>query len=104
MDDQNLWNLLGRSPRPGAPPFFAAKVLRQLEAPQPSWFTPLLRWLAPAAVTALVIVAVLPRHASAPSSAELTTLDLIELLSPEDYQVLTEAGWPYNNGFLTASL
>ena len=104
MDDQNLWHLLGRHPRPAAPPFFAAKVLRQIEAAKPAnpWL-PVLRWLAPTAVAALLVLAILPRpEASAPP--ELTTLDLLELLSPEDHEVLTQAGWPYNNGLLTANL
>ena len=108
MDDQNLWNLLGRSPRPTAPPFFAAKVARQIE-PQNgghrsiAW--PLLR-LAPAAITALVILAALPRPSAEPVElSNITTLDLLEMLSPEDHEVLTQAGWPYNNsGALTASL
>ena len=107
MDDQKLWDLLGRTPRPSAPPFFAAKVMRQIEAvqSQPSWFAPLLRWVAPAAVAALVVVAILPRPETNPAtSGDLTTLDLVEMLSPEDYATLTAAGWPYNNGFLSASL
>jgi hypothetical protein len=107
MDDQKLWDLLGRSPRPSAPPFFAAKVMRQIEATdrQPHWFAPVLRWLAPAAVAALVLVAVLPRPGAEPIAAtDLTTLDLVEMLSPEDYETLTAAGWPYNNGFLSAGL
>ena len=107
MEDQKLWDLLGRSPRRSAPPFFAAKVLRQIEAAerQPHRFALLLRWLAPAAVAALVILAVLPRPAAEPVAvSELTTLDLVELLSPEDYETLTAAGWPYNNGFLSAGL
>jgi hypothetical protein len=36
--------------------------------------------------------------------SDLTTLDLVEMLSPEDYTTLTTAGWPYNNGFLSAGL
>jgi len=103
--DQELWDLLGRAPRPAAPPFFAAKVLRQIETgdSRPAWLTSLLRWLAPAALATLVILAILPRpEAVAPT--ELTTLDLLEILSPEDHEVLTQAGWPYNNGFLSASL
>lgn len=110
MDDQKLWNLLGRAPRPSAPPFFAAKVMRQIESGnrQHGWFAPVLRWLAPAAVATLVILAVLPRPASESEAAmavtDLTTLDLVELLSPEDYETLTAAGWPYNNGFLSAGL
>ena len=107
MDDQKLWDLLGCSPQRSAPPFFAAKVMRQIEGAGSrfSWFTPVLRWLAPAAVAALVIFAVLPRPAAQPVAVnELTTLDLVEMLSPEDYETLTSAGWPYNNGFLSAGL
>ena len=107
MEDQKLWDLLCRSPRRSAPPFFAAKVMRQIEGAhaRPLWFAPVLRWLAPAAVAALVILAVLPRHTAQPVAvSELTTLDLVEVLSPEDYETLTAAGWPYNNGFLSAGL
>jgi hypothetical protein len=109
MDDQTLWDLLGRAPRPSAPPFFAAKVMRQIEAAEsrPSWLAPVLRWVAPAAIAALVVLAVLPRPTAEPAGmagSDLTTLDLIEMLSPEDYDTLTAAGWPYNNGFLSAGL
>jgi hypothetical protein len=38
------------------------------------------------------------------TASDLTTLDLVEMLSPEDYDTLTAAGWPYNNGFLSAGL
>lgn len=108
-DDRQLWDLLGRAPRSPAPPFFAGKVMRQIEAGGKvgrPWFAAALRWLAPAAVAALVIFAVLPRPATpAPEGyGELTTLDLVEMVSPEDFETLTEAGWPYDNGFLSASL
>jgi len=106
-DDRKLWDLLGRSPRTGAPPFFAGKVMRQITAgspERPSPFLPILRWLAPAAVTALVVFAVLPRHEIPSDTGELTALDLVEMVSPEDYDMLTSAGWPYDNGFLSASL
>ena len=109
MDDHKLWDLLGRSQRPAAPPFFAAKVTRQIESRgrgHRNWASPVFRWFAPAAVAALVLIAVLPRSepASSAKAADLTTLDLVELLSPEDYETLTTAGWPYNNGFLSANL
>ena len=109
-DDRKLWDLLGRAPRPSAPPFFAAKVMRQLvpsAASHPNWLGPILRWLAPAAIAALVVLAVLPRpdaETAGMAASDLTTLDLVELLSPEDYETLTAAGWPYNNGFLSAGL
>jgi hypothetical protein len=110
-DDRKLWDLLGASPRPAAPPFFAARVLRTVEsasAPHPDWLAPLLRWLAPAAVAVLFLAALPGIHApEAPALAtapEFTTLDLVEILSPQDYEVLTTAGYPYNNGFLSAGL
>jgi hypothetical protein len=53
-------------------------------------------------------LAFLPRTDATPaamaSPSDLTTLDLVEMLSPEDYTTLTAAGWPYNNGFLSAGL
>jgi hypothetical protein len=108
MNDQKLWDLLGQARHPVAPPFFAAKVMRQIETrhtPRPVWFADLLRWLAPSAIAALLLVAVLPRQPVAPTfTSELTTLDLVEMLSPEDYQTLTSAGWPFNSGFLSAGL
>jgi hypothetical protein len=111
-DEQKLWDLMGRAPRPAAPPFFAAKVMRRIAAPEVQAGFPglavVLRWLAPATVAALVLFAVVPLNDPAGteyvSANELTTLDLVELVSPEDYVVLTTAGWPYDNGFLTAGL
>jgi hypothetical protein len=110
-DDQPLWDLLGRAPRRSAPPFFAARVMRTIEAesaPSPGLRDLLLRWLAPAAVAALVAVAILPRpdtgEAPGMASGDLSTLDLVEMLSPEDYQILTTAGWPYDSSQLTSSL
>jgi hypothetical protein len=103
MDEQNLWHLLGRAPRPAAPPFFAAKVMRRIARPAPRW--PFLRWLAPATVAALVMISLLPRPATPqPAAAELTTLDLLGMLCPEDHELLSLAGWPYDNGPLTAGL
>ena len=103
--DQKLWSLLACAPRPTAPPFFAGKVMRQIEdSAAPSRLSLALRWLAPATVAALLVLAILPRPEPSPIPTDLTTLDLIEILSPEDYEILTQAGWPYNNGTLTASL
>lgn len=107
-DDQKLWDLLGRAPRPAAPPFFAARVMRAVESPRNDeavWFANLLRWLAPATIAALLMLAIAPQEPgqqnSALAGADLTTLDLVEMLSPDDYQVLVSAGWPYDNTLLT---
>ncbi|MBE2179171.1 MAG: hypothetical protein IAE97_01750 [Chthoniobacterales bacterium] len=74
---------------------------------EPVWFPALLRWLAPATIAALLILAIAPQSAqednSAVADSDLTTLDLVEMLSPEDYQILTSAGWPYDNTLLTGT-
>jgi len=108
QEDRELWNLLGHSPRPAAPPFFAGKVLRRLESGSggPSWLASALRWLAPAAVAAIAVFALLPR-AAAPEGAvyeDLTTLDLVEMVSPDDYALLTSAEIYQDSDFLTAEL
>ena len=108
QEDRKLWNLLGRAPRASAPPFFAGKVMRQIESgdSERSWLSSALRWLAPAAVAAVAIFALLPR-ASAPEPVtydELTTLDIVELVSPDDYALLTSAEAYEDDDLLTAEL
>jgi hypothetical protein len=107
-DDRKLWDLLGRSPCPSAPPFFAAKTMRRIEKAdvRPSWVSQAFRWLAPAAVAAVAIVALLPReNAQAPAEYEaLTTLDIVEMVSPDDYVLLTSAGDLEDDDLLTSEL
>ena len=107
-EDRELWNLLGRSPRPSAPPFFAGKVMRQIEAgdSKRSWLSSTLRWLAPAAVAAVAVFALLPReNAQAPDKYEtLTTLDIVEIVNPDDYVLLTSAGDLEDDDLLTSEL
>ncbi|MBJ7327890.1 MAG: hypothetical protein JHC52_11175 [Chthoniobacterales bacterium] len=107
-EDGKLWALLERSLRPSPPPFFAGKVMRQIEAAngRPSWLAHALRWLAPAAVAAMAVFALLPR-ASTPAPAEedtLTTLDIVEMVSPDDYVLLTSAGGLEDDDLLTSEL
>ena len=109
MDDQKLWELMARAPRPSAPPFFAGKVMRQIGAvgARPSWLATTLRWLAPAAVAALAVFALLPRSTTTPAPAvyeELTTLDIVEMVSPDDYFLLTSAGGLEDDSLLAAEL
>ena len=108
QDDRKLWDLLGRSPRPSAPAFFAAKVMRQIQVDgtKPCWISLALRWLAPAAVAAVAIFALLPvAPAPAPGTYdELTTLDIVEMVSPDDYVLLTSAGGIEDDDLLTSEL
>ena len=108
MDDQKLWSLLGRSPRPSAPPYFAGKVMRQIDSgrSESAWLSGALRWLAPAAVAAVAVFALLPRAAAPDPGAyeELTTLDIVEVVSPDDYALLTSAEVYEDDDLLTAEL
>lgn len=85
------------------------RTIEAAESPEVSWFGSLLtRWLAPATIVALVLFAVIPGktppEAAVTANSEITTLDLVEIVSPDDYAVLIDAGWPYDNGFLSAGL
>lgn len=114
-DDRDLWDLLGRSARAEAPGFFAGRVMRRIAAGEKrwNWGRRTLQCLSPVAACLLIaamatmafMVGGEPQVISSTAWAgEVTTLDLVELVSPEDYETLTEAGWPYDNGFLSAAL
>ena len=81
--------------------------MRQIEKAEarPSWFFLALRWLAPAAVAAVAVFALLPRESAPVSDYEpLTTLDIVEMVSPDDYVLLTSAGGIEDDDLLTSEL
>lgn len=100
--DEKLWSLLGASSRPIPGPFFTARVMRGIkktESKAADWFVPVLRWLAPATVAALLAAALLPRTSNEDSDSfsgayEISPLDIVQIVSPEDYLVLTSLDWP----------
>jgi hypothetical protein len=110
--DQKMWNLLGSSLSPSAPPYFSARVLRRIETMEksrPDIQTSFIRWFAPATVAALFIVALLPHPAeveldSLSRANEINALDIVQIVSPEDYAVLTSVDWPSQNDFLSAGM
>lgn len=111
QEDQKLWDILGQASRSPAPPFFAGKVMRAIQeadAPDSSWRGRFFRWLAPATIAALLVLALgesmRPATNVEPPLTTFTTLDLVEMVNPNDYQILIEAGWPYDNGFLSTNL
>lgn len=82
--------------------------MRQIKAgnPQRSWLSGALRWLAPAAVAVVAVFALLPK-ASVPAPGvydEITTLDIVELVSPDDYALLTSVEAYEEDDLLTAEL
>ena len=96
-DDQELWDLLGKSSRPTLSPFFARNVVRQVRQ-TPDWRARVSSWLRPkvlipATTVALAVTAAvmtLQRPATdLNSSADEVPLPVAQL-SPEDYDVVAD--------------
>ena len=92
-DDQELWDLLGKTSQPKISPFFARNVLREIrqpggEATWRGWLNP--RRLIPAlgAAAALVAVVFLRMHTSiAPLTTPSETLANVDA---QDYEVIAD--------------
>ena len=95
-DDQELWDLLGKTSKPTVSPFFARNVLREIRQER-GWRDGLAQWLAPrrliptAAVAVAVIAATVTvqRPPSAPPSSE-NLPEAIAQLDEIDYQVVAD--------------
>lgn len=93
-DDQELWDLLGKSSQPTLSPFFARNVVRQVRQGR-DWREALLGWLrpkvlVPAAAAALAVIAAvvtLRDSTSDPNSADEVPPTVAQL-NPEDYEVV----------------
>lgn len=93
-DDQELWDLLGKSAEPRISPFFARNVLREIRKPSDwttlrGWLNP--RRLIPAAGMAMALLAVvfLRMHTAvaplaAPPSEALANIDA------QDYELIVD--------------
>jgi len=93
-DDQELWDLLGRTAEPKISPFFARNVLREIRQPGNrgafvGWFS--LRRLIPAAGMATLIAAVFLRmHASVSPLAAPSSPDMLANADAQDYEVMAD--------------
>jgi hypothetical protein len=107
-DDQELWDLLGKTAQPGVSPFFARNVVRQIRRKK-IWMDYVRGWLRPrrlipaSAVALVMIVSALSIHSyrdSADNPPELmtkidpqdydTVADLDDLLATDDDGIWTE--------------
>jgi hypothetical protein len=95
-DDQQLWDLLGRTAKPKLSPFFARNVLREVrqEASRfgraQNWFS-LRRLVAASAVAVVVIGMAIATHApgwsqKSPESAP----DVVAKIDPQDFEVVAD--------------
>ena len=96
-DDQELWDLLGKSSQPALSPFFARNVVRQVRQER-NWRENALNWLRPkvlipaaAAAIAVIAAVVTLQNPSSDlnSSADEVPITVAEL-SPEDIEVVTD--------------
>jgi hypothetical protein len=94
-DDQDLWDLLGRTAEPKLSPFFARNVLRQVRQ-EPGGFQRARKWLnlrrlIPASALAIVVVgvAVTTHHPVSQKSPEGEP-DVVARIDPQDYEVVAD--------------
>jgi hypothetical protein len=96
-DDEQLWDLLGRSPGPRPSPFFARNVLRQIRQ-EPHWTGAWRAWfsarrLVPvsAAVIALAAAVVFTHNPSTRQPTASNDLDpIIAKIDVQDYEVVAD--------------
>ena len=95
-DDQELWDLLGKSSAPAVSPFFARDVLREIRQER-TWKYRVTQWfqarrLIPAAAVAAAIIAAavsFQRPAASPKSPD-NLPDALAQLDPVDYEVVAD--------------
>ena len=95
-DDQELWDLLGKTSEPAISPFFARNVLRQIRQERGwrdrlgEWFAPR-RLIATSAVALAIVAAVITvqRPTSTPVASE-NVPEVVAQLDEIDYQVVAD--------------
>ena len=94
-DDQDLWDLLGRTAEPKLSPFFARNVLREIRQ-ESSRFERTRKWLSlrrliPASALAIVAmgVTVATHHPASQKSPE-SAPDVVVKIDPQDYEVVAD--------------
>ena len=95
QDDKQLWDVLGRLPKPTLSPFFARNVLRKIRRERTrfkwarNWFT--LRKVVGASVVAAVFVALaLVTHYPGPRATSSSDSDVVAKIDPQDYDVVAD--------------
>jgi len=94
-DDQELWDLLGRSAAPKPSPFFARNVLREIRRPRGwaafgEWFH--LPRLVPAATgVVLALIATFFLRTQTPvAPGDSSQSDMVAIVDPQDYDVIAD--------------
>ena len=94
-DDQELWDLLGRSAAPKPSPFFARNVLREIRQPRGwsgfgEWFR-LPRLLPAVTGVALALIATFFLRLQTPvAPVDGPPSDMVAIVDPQDYEVIAD--------------
>jgi hypothetical protein len=96
-DDEQLWDLLGRTPGPRPSPFFARNVLRRIRQ-EPRWTAGWRSWLSPrrlvpvsAVALALAAAVLFTHHPSTRQRTASSDLDpIIAKIDVQDYEVVAD--------------
>lgn len=97
-NDDALWRLLGRARPVPAAPFFARRVSRAIETPEPApWWTAWRRlWLPTAACAGLALMAVVAMPGAAPPATLALTLEQeFETIATLDLLVASSESSPW---------
>jgi hypothetical protein len=95
QDDKELWDVLGRLPKPTLSPFFARNVLRKIRQ-EPSRFERARNWfsvrkIVGASVVAAVFVAVaFVTQYPGPRTTSSNESDVVTKIDPQDYDVVAD--------------
>ena len=94
-DDKQLWDILGRVPKPILSPFFARNVVRNIRQEATrfgwsrNWFS-LRRLVAASAVAIVVVGMAIATHHPTSKRASANDLDVVAKVDPQDYDVVAD--------------
>src|SRR5213082_1388771 len=105
-DDKQLWEILGRVPKPTLSPFFARNVVRNIRQEATrfgwsrNWFS-LRRLVAASAVAIVVVGMAIATHHPTSKTASADDLDVVAKIDPQDYDAVADLdeliAWDENN-------
>src|SRR5262249_60183693 len=93
QDDKELWDVLGRLPKPTLSPLFARNVLRKIRQ-EPTHFERVRNWfsvrkvLGASAVAAVVVALALVTHYPGPRTTSSGGPDGVARMSPQDFDAV----------------
>ena len=94
-DDKELWDVLGRLPKPALSPFFSRNVLRRIRQ-EPTRFERARNWFSvrkfvgASAVAAVLIALALVTHYPGPRTTSSGYSDVVAKIDPQDYDVVAD--------------